>query len=52
MNVYKKYLSLKNLSLEPAVVSMVYKAYKSKHTFYPGLGIFFNEFALFYLTNK
>ena len=27
---------------------MIYKEYKDKSTFYPGLGIFFNEFALFY----
>jgi len=35
-------------SLEPIVVSMIYKEYKNESTFFPNLGIFFNEFALIY----
>jgi len=34
--------------LEPNAIAMIYKEYKQENTFYPGLGIFFNEFALFY----
>lgn len=37
--------------LEPAAISLMYKEYKSAHTFYPTLGLFFNEFALAYTTN-
>lgn len=37
--------------LEPSSISLMYKEYKGVHTFYPSLGLFFNEFALAYATN-
>lgn len=38
--------------LEPAVISMMYKEYKGARTFYPNIGLFFNEFALIYSVNS
>ncbi len=38
--------------LEPAVISMMYKEYKGPSTFYPNVGLFFNEFALIYAVNS
>jgi len=38
--------------LEPVVISLMYKEYKGENTFFPTLGIYFNEFALFYTANQ
>lgn len=48
--LYEKYQTLSNYvdRLEPAVITMMYKDYKSSATFYPNVGLFFNEFALVY----
>jgi len=35
-------------TLEPSTVTSMYKEYKGASTFYPTIGIFFNEFALVY----
>lgn len=49
-HLFAKYEALlpKVEALEPSVVSMMYKEVKSPFTFYPNVGIFFNEFALCY----
>ena len=48
--LFKKYTDLHQLidRLEPAVITRMYKEFKNGHTFFPNLGIFFNEFALVY----
>lgn len=48
--LYHKYklLSQKIEKLEPNTIAMIYKEYKDPMTFFPNLGIYFNEFALFY----
>ena len=48
--LYEKYLHLltKIEKLEPNIIAMLYKEYKNRQTFYPNLGLFFNEFALIY----
>jgi len=51
--LYEKYASLARFvdKLEPSTVTSIYKEHKNAQTFYPGLGIFFNEFALVYASN-
>lgn len=34
--------------LEPSVITMMYKEFKGPSTYYPNIGLFFNEFALVY----
>lgn len=48
--LYDKYVSLTETvnALEPSIISMVYKEFKGPNTFYPNIGLFFNEFALVY----
>lgn len=48
--LYEKYKNLSAFvdSLEPSVITMMYKEYKNSYTFYPNIGLFFNEFALIY----
>ena len=48
--LYEKYTTIGSFvdKLEPVVISMMYKEFKNDSTFYPNLGIFFNEFALIY----
>jgi hypothetical protein len=52
-NLYSKYLALfKTVErLEPSTITMMYKEYNNASTFYPHIGIFFNEFALVYCSN-
>lgn len=49
-NLYKKYLHLNSKidRLEPATITQLYKEHSGPSTFYPNIGIFFNEFALIY----
>ena len=51
--LYEKYKNLVPYveRIEPSSITMMYKEYKSKTTFYPNIGLFFNEFALIYSTN-
>lgn len=49
--LHKKYITLSSVieKLEPNMVAMMYKEYKNNNiSFFPNLGIFFNEFALIY----
>jgi hypothetical protein len=48
--LYEKYKSLGPFvqRFEPPTITMMYKEYKGPMTFYPTLGLFFNEFALMY----
>jgi hypothetical protein len=52
--LHDKYKALAHYvdKLEPSAISLMYKEYKSAQTFYPTLGIFFNEFALVYATSS
>lgn len=45
------YLGAYVAKLEPTVITQMYKDFKSEKTFYPNVGIFFNEFALIYSAN-
>lgn len=53
-SLHDRYKSIGTLvdRLEPAVISMMYKEYKGPSTFYPNVGLFFNEFALIYSVNS
>lgn len=46
-----KHLAAYIEKLEPSTVTQMYKEYKSANTFFPNLGLFFNEFALVYSVN-
>ena len=48
--LYEKYAALVRTidKLEPAAITLLYKEYRGPCTFFPNLGIFFNEFALVY----
>lgn len=48
--LYQKYVALGPYvsQLEPSIISMMYKEYNGPNTFYPNIGLFFNEFALIY----
>lgn len=50
VGLYAKYDSLPKTieRLEPAAIAQLYKEYKSPCTFFPNIGLFFNEFALVY----
>jgi hypothetical protein len=50
VGLYEKYKRLNQYvdKLEPAVITMMYKEFKNGSTFYPNVGLFFNEFALIY----
>lgn len=56
--LYRKYEHIQATvqHLEPSTVSMMYKEVQHAHTFFPNVGLFFNEFALCYCaslnTNK
>jgi hypothetical protein len=49
-NLYKKYVNLSSKidRLEPSTITQLYKEHSGPATFYPNIGIFFNEFALIY----
>jgi len=51
--LYEKYKSLGAFvdALEPSVITMMYKEYKNNYTFFPNIGLFFNEFSLIYTSN-
>jgi len=48
--LFQKYTTLGPTvnALEPSIISMMYKEFKGPNTFYPNIGLFFNEFALVY----
>jgi hypothetical protein len=49
-DMFQKYKTLQSHldHLEPPVITSMYKEYKSAATFYPTVGVFFDEFALVY----
>jgi hypothetical protein len=49
-SLYQKYIHLSHKidRLEPATITQLYKEHSGPATFYPNIGIFFNEFALIY----
>jgi hypothetical protein len=51
--LYEKYKTIHQYidKLEPSVITMMYKEFKQENTFYPNIGVFFNEFALVYSAN-
>lgn len=50
--LYTRYSGLTDYvdRLEPAVITAMYKDQKDASTFYPNVGLFFNEFAFVYAT--
>jgi len=48
--LYQKYKTLSPFvdRFEPPTITQMYKEYKGPSTYYPTLGLFFNEFALIY----
>ena len=50
LSLYYKYVNLSSTidRLEPATITQLYKEHSGPATFYPNIGIFFNEFALIY----
>ena len=53
LGLYKKYTDLGPYidRFEPSVITNIYKEIKAGRNFFPNLGIFFNEFSLFYIIN-